>query len=309
MPLSPKTFYTSSGLHRANHNYDLVICGSDEIWELEKTIESIPLGKNLCLSYLFDFIDNSKTRKVSYAASCGATKTFGNYREKISQLLQDFDAISVRDTNSLRLLREGYGIQATKVVDPTFLTDFTELVPSLPIRRKYILVYGSLLQEEEQYLKSVAKAEGLEIISIGYPCSVADLNLVDVGPEEWIRYYSQASYVFTSFYHGIIFSIIFKKPFTAFIRSFKDDDKSSKVNDLLGDLNLENRTLRIDEIPNAPKKLNFEMNFNDDKLNQLIEVSKTYLVQVLRSDELPRIYTSYVLDRGRSNYSTSAPQY
>ncbi|HEY9604177.1 MAG TPA: polysaccharide pyruvyl transferase family protein, partial [Allocoleopsis sp.] len=233
MSLSPQKFYTSSSLHRANLNYDLVICGSDEIWELEKTIESIPLGKNLCLSYLLDFIDNSRTRKASYAASCGATKTFGDYREKISQLLQDFDAISVRDANSLRLLREEYGIQATKVVDPTFLANFTELIPSRPIAKRYILVYGSLLQEEENYVKAVADAEGLEIISLGYPCSVANTNSIDIGPEEWLGYYSQASYIFTSFYHGIIFSIIFRKPFTAFIRSLKGDDKSSKVNDLL----------------------------------------------------------------------------
>ncbi|HEY9607648.1 MAG TPA: polysaccharide pyruvyl transferase family protein, partial [Allocoleopsis sp.] len=139
----------------------------------------------------------------------------------------------------------------------------------------------------------------------------ANTNLIDIGPEEWLGYYSQASYIFTSFYHGLIFSIIFRKPFTAFIRSLKGDDKSSKVNDLLKDLNLENRSLRIDEIPDAPKKLNFEIDFNDEKLNQMIHASKTYLAKVLsNNNEHTKINISYVLASNRSNdltHSLSLP--
>ena len=34
-------------------------------------------------------------------------------------------------------------------------------------------------------------------------------------PEEWLRAFSRASYVFTDSFHGSVFSLIFQKPFIA----------------------------------------------------------------------------------------------
>ncbi|NEO94751.1 MAG: polysaccharide pyruvyl transferase family protein [Moorea sp. SIO3G5] len=281
MGLSKLKFYRKTSLDSWNPDYDVVVCGSDEIWELGKVIESIPLGTDFCLSYFFDFISNPKTRKVSYAPSCGPTKTFGNHREKVSQLLKNFHAISVRDAHSLKLLSEEYGIQATKVLDPTFLADFKDITASVPIQQKYILVYGALSGDEQNYVKAVADREELEIISIGYPCQVADVNRVDIGPEEWLGYYAQASYVFTSFYHGTIFSIIFNKPFTTFSRSTAGDNKSKKVQDLLKDLDIEDRLLNVNRITSPQPQLNLELNFDTSKLQQMIGKSNAYLSQAL----------------------------
>jgi exopolysaccharide biosynthesis predicted pyruvyltransferase EpsI len=98
-----------------------------------------------------------------------------------------------------------------------------------------------------------------------------------IGPEEWLGYFSQASYIFTNFFHGVVFSIIYRKPFTNFI----NPGKSIKVKDLLGELNLCDRIVTESEISDLPTKLNWEMNFDCERLNDLLEQSKQYLRQLL----------------------------
>ena len=53
------------------------------------------------------------------------------------------------------------------------------------------------------------------------------------------RLFCQGNLCYFRFYHGVIFSIIFKKPFSAFVR----DSKSNNIGNILRELNAEERIL------------------------------------------------------------------
>ncbi len=271
MQLSPSRCYAREGLKKWEKTYDVVVCGSDEIWNINSFRGFDP-------SYFLDFASSQKTRKVSYAASFGFTTTLGKNREKVAELLKDFKAISVRDSNSLRIVEEECERPATKVLDPTFLADYTEII-SQPKLSDYLLIYGGLSREDEAQVKKAAEAEGLVVVSVGYPSRIAQVNLVGIGPEEWLGYFAKASYIFTSFYHGAIFSIIFRKPFTVFGRQ----DKMSKVQDLLSDLKLESRIVKDADRASREPKLNRDIDFEViyGSVEKAIEQSKSYLFEAI----------------------------
>lgn len=269
--LSQKSYHLVSEMVGLNQDYDLVVCGSDEIWNINSPF----LG--LDPAFFLGFASHSQVCKISYAASFGSTTHLGENADQIANLLKDFSAIAVRDSNSLSLVSDRCKLPATKVVDPTFLSDYSNVLQSPKVKKDYILIYGGLSVEEREYVKQVAEAEGLDTIAVGYPCKTAKINRLDIGPAEWLGFFAGAKYVFTNFYHGVIFSLIFRKPFTALSRA----EKSVKVKDLLGDLGLEDRILTADEIPTLKTKLPPALDFDESVLNQMIQSSKLYLSQAI----------------------------
>lgn len=270
LKLSHKVYYTRAGLQELRQRYSLVVCGSDEVWNVKSIRKFDP-------TYFLDFLDGD-VRKVSYAASFGRASTLGNHRETAQKLVEQFDAISVRDRNSLQVLDRECGKQATKVLDPTFLGDFSKIM-AVPQLEKYALVYGRLTKPQKDYVKAVAIQEGLTVVSIGYPCETADKNFLSIGPEEWLGYFARANYIFTDFYHGVIFSIIFQKPFVFFGRK----DKVNKTNDLLKDLDLENRILSQQTALAASPKPLPEIDYQAvyQRLEKSIQISQHYLAEAL----------------------------
>ncbi|AVZ30697.1 polysaccharide pyruvyl transferase family protein [Nodularia spumigena] len=272
--LSPKRFYKIEDLRQYKHSYDFIICGSDEIWNIGL--------RGLDNAYFIDFINDQDIFKVSYAASFGSTNSLGNYEQELSGLLKQFHAISVRDNNSLALV-EQCGFRAEKVVDPTFLVNYEDVIIYPKFRNKYLLVYGSLNQMEAQYVKLLANQEGLDIISIGSNnlTKFLKLDLFGISPEEWLGFFSQASFVITKFYHGVIFSLIFNKPFLV----FEEQSKSVKINDLLNILNLKNKMVNLGETNNTKIKISEDRiltssimtDLEKNELNKQIQHSQNYL--------------------------------
>lgn len=271
LQMSNKTYYTRAGLKEIPQQYELVICGSDEIWNIRSIRRFDP-------SYFLDFV-NGNVQRVSYAASFGRTDTLGVYRQRVRELIEKFDYISVRDSNSLEVIRKECKIQPTKVLDPTFLADFSKII-SVPNIEKYVLVYGKLTQKQESYVKAIAESMGLMIVSIGFPFKMTQNNFLTIGPEEWLGYFVRSSYIFTNFYHGAIFSIIFRKPFVFFSRI----DKANKINDLLNDLDLKDRFITNEMMLNSThNNLSFNIDYDKvySKLDKHILASKAYLWEAL----------------------------
>lgn len=278
LKLSQKRFDNSNSLKNYKHQYDVVICGSDEIWNINYS------ERGLDTPYFIDFISGKDARKVSYAPSFGSTNALGIHKEKVYNFLKEFYAISVRDNNSLSLLNHD-NFKVTKVVDPTFLVNYDKIIKFSNFPNKYILVYGCLDLKEAQYVKTIAEKEGLDIISIGSPQKhlkpFLKLNLFDIAPEYWLGYFYNASLIFTKFFHGVVFSIIFNKNFIV----FTPPEKKLKVRDILNPLGLESRLLDLSELSNLEKKINhYDLNSplltenQKNVLNHQIEISKNYLL-------------------------------
>ena len=273
--LSQKTYYSQKELNKTNHHYDVVICGSDEIWNISDNMTNF--GKDI--SYFLDFISSKHIRKISYAASFGHTTNLNNSKGKLCKLLQEFDEILVRDNNSIQLVSD-CNLQSNKVLDPTFLADFTKILVQPQVKKDYILLYGSFSQEQGKYIDFLAGSKNLDIISIGARPGEwkPPVNFLGVGPEEYLGYFSQASFVLTNYFHGVIFSIIFRKPFINFDRP----GKSLKVKDLLRDFDLEYKILTEDNISMVESDSLWELDLNMAKLEQKISESKNFLKQALK---------------------------
>ncbi len=232
LPLSRKKFHTKASLKKHNQNYDLAICGSDQIWR----IDSI---KGFDSAFFLDFINDTDCRKMSYAASFSDTDSLNKHQPSIHKLLKNFDKILVRDSNSLQLVEEECSFSAVKVVDPTFLINYDNLAVLPKLRREYLLIYNqqSFTVLEEDFIKNVAKNNNLIIVSVGQINRIASINVVEADPKEWLGYFKLANYIVTNTYHGTIFSIIFKRQFTVVLNG----NKLNKTGDLLRDYNLEDR--------------------------------------------------------------------
>jgi len=268
--VSDRRYKTREELKEGCKIYDIVICGSDEIWNVDSKFTGFD-G-----SYFLDFIEKEEARKISYAPSFGWVKDMGEQKNKICDLLKEFDAVSVRDTNSINLVRE-CNVSAEKVLDPTFLGEYSKITELPQTPEEYVLVYGFLSREEGDYVKAVAREAGLTIIAIGESWKGSPKQtLIGISPETWLGYFAKATYVFTNFYHGSIFSIIFRKPFTVFVRP----EKSIKVVDLLTEMEFKNRMINQGTLPKKPV-FNTEIDFNEEKIEGMIRKSKEYILKAL----------------------------
>ncbi len=288
LDLSQKKTYTRAGLKNFSHKYDVVICGSDQVWNTKDKFRG-----GFDPSFFLDFVDTENCRKISYAPSCGQTKNLGTDKQSISQLIGQFDNISVRDNNSLRLIEQECGRTATKVLDPTFLNDFSEFKSTPKLEQEYILLYSitSYTAEQESKIKSliesVPKLKNLLIVSLARPSKIADVNLITVDPEEWVGYFRNAAYVITGSYHGTIFSLKFKRPFTVFTRP-----DNVKIKDLLQDLSLKSRIIDHKETSLfSQQSANIDYDSVHKILDEKIIASKNYLVEALDSRKVETALT------------------
>ncbi len=232
--LSPDTFSDGHELEAYRDRYDAVVAGSDQIWDL-----STPRGMDA--SFFLDWTGD-RTTNISYAPSCGPITTFGEHRPEVAALLDRFGALSVRDASSARLVEATTGRAPVQVLDPTFLVEQRELAVAPRRRRPYLAIYGHLRSPQVlRGIREVASRRNLDVVSLGFRNPLADRNRIGLGAAEWLGELAGAELVVTDFYHGLVFSVIFRRPFVALAK----EGKVHKVADLLGLLGLEHRS-RLD---------------------------------------------------------------
>jgi polysaccharide pyruvyl transferase WcaK-like protein len=284
LKLSLRTVYDQELMKQFIDDYDVVICGSDEIWNIYSPIIGFDSA------FFLDFIDKTKTKKSSYAASFGFTSSLKQDDiQSISKFLPEFSYISVRDSNSKKIVSEIYDGPISKVLDPTFLIQehYHSLIKPINLTRRYILIYSNGLNNHHSKIISyLAKKLDLYVISVGVSrFKIANKTIIDADPIEWLNLFKNADFIFTEFYHGTIFSIIFKKQFWV----LPHKDKQTKINDLLIDLKLEKRILNIEnlvpqesaeELESLLEQVNYSLVFPN--LNQRLEQSTQFLSNVLQ---------------------------
>lgn len=275
--LSKKKLYTKAGLKYFQDLYDVVICGSDQIWCTNNFFRGFDS------SFFLDFV-GERTRKVSYAASFGNTTSLESHREEVSRLVNRFQSVLVRDSNSQNIIFTECNRQAKKVLDPTFLIDYNEISQFPHIKERYLLIYNQaeLKTRESDFVRFVAEAEKLLIVSVGRHNEIADKNIANASPEEWLGLFKKASYTVTNTYHGTIFSIIFKRPFITFV----NEKKLAKTTDLLNWLSLEKHifleTTKFDSKDDL--LLNVDYGLVSNSLSEKILDSQSYLLQALEQE-------------------------
>ncbi len=201
---------TSETIHTIDKDYDIIIVGSDQVWNLNIT--------NNDWHFYLDFINN-KNKKISYAPSFGESELTDSMLNRIGLLLNEFKSISVREDSASVLLKNKLDIVAEVVLDPTLLLrkeDWSKIVDFKPVLEHYILVY---LPHDKKivfdFAKRLSQEKGLPIVYLSIsPRIIKDVTTIyDASPTEFLGWIKHADYVVTGSFHGTAFSLIFEKHF------------------------------------------------------------------------------------------------
>lgn len=240
-----KEYNTLADLKNENFNYDLVITGSDQIWNT-----NAPDSGD---AYFANFI-NSNIKKIAYAPSFGPYPEYidANY---IRTQLANYDAVSVREEKGRDFLLEKRICDNVEVVcDPTLLLeakDYDKLIDSKPlIEGDYIFFYTALGKPFHYFnlVNELAEKLGVPVFterSCYSPIlkSFKHINyILDVGPLEFLNLIKNSVCVFGDSFHLQVFSILFKKNFYTL-----NGDKDSRTNTLLSKLRLTERIVSLDK--------------------------------------------------------------
>ena len=248
------------------HQYDIVIAGSDEIWNVRsKSFTAHPqyFGKQL-----------KANRIISYAPSAANTAVAD--MKEAGYDFSSFDFLSVRDQKTCDLVAALDSRAPVEVLDPTFLlTSYESYIPDVKSDGNFILVYSyGLATDEIGKIKEFAKRVKLPLYSIGTFNPWCDKNL-SVEPFEFLAYLKKAAYVISSTFHGTALSVIFSKPFVCFAKS------SEKILSLINELGLEDRLVSEDITVSEIMKQNIKYNLLNERINELREKSMAYLMAAL----------------------------
>jgi hypothetical protein len=228
---------------------DLVVVGSDEVWNLKHPWyggKALFYGEGL-----------QSARLASYAASFGNCALADGADRIWIDRLHNFDHIAVRDLNSKRIVREALEYEPDLVLDPCL--QFPQSIKSAGVAASvppYVAVYGhSFPRWFKQAVRRWADANALPLVSIGYGSDWTDRQWIDAGPADFARFMAGAAAVVTNFFHGCVFALLNRKPFSAVL----SDYRSNKIRDLMATVGAEKHLVgeastgdEYDEILAAP---------------------------------------------------------
>ncbi|HJA64936.1 MAG TPA: polysaccharide pyruvyl transferase family protein [Candidatus Mediterraneibacter cottocaccae] len=200
---------------------DVLVIGSDEVFNC------IQQNPNVGYSPELFGAGHHADKLISFSASFGDTtldalEKHGKSGE-ISTLLKQFDALSVRDRNSLHMVESLSGRTAQYHADPVLIYDFSRNIrPGFrpDSAGKYLLLYaysGRITPRESEWILEYARKKDLKIYAIGGVHSCAD-RFIDCSPFELLSWFAGAEEVITDTFHGTIFSMITRKDFVSLIR-------------------------------------------------------------------------------------------
>lgn len=196
-------------------DFDAFIVGSDQTWR-PKYVSDITC-------YYLGFVPKeARVKRIAYAPSFGTEDW--EYSSELTafcrELIQRFDAVSVREESGVQLCREHYGIDATHILDPTMLLDKSDYLKTTGVELKEndILSYY-LLDNSESKISLVNKICGelhlkSQRVNTETENSAALLSeRIAPSIEKWIAGFAHSKFIIADSFHAMVFAILFNKPF------------------------------------------------------------------------------------------------
>ena len=227
--LSRSRFYSSRALRLAPLEYDAVVCGSDQVWNEWFVLWAEPRPT---LSYYLDFVPGG--HRVAYAVSFGTEKLTDRVAALVAGELAKFSAIGVREDSGQAIVKE-FDIEAEVVLDPTLLLErrVYDRLLSLEDSRQVPRLMTYLLHKNQEFANAISdyvrETHFVECVSPGGWVPVS-------GVEGWLAQIRGSQFVVTNSYHGVIFSIIYHKPFI--VVPVAHSNMNGRIETLLGKLDL-----------------------------------------------------------------------
>lgn len=221
--------------------FDAFVVGSDQVWR--KTIaDYYGIG-----TYFFDYLPVScDARRVAYGVSLGTSQNELSEKEIIhlTPLYERFYAVSVREDSGVNLLKEyGWNKPAPHLVlDPTLLLtkdDYIKLINdgvSVPSDGKMLCYILDPSPEKSILITEYENKKRLKSFIVG-----DKENKVPI--QQWLRSFYDSEFVITDSFHGMVFCIIFNKPFKLIQNKFRGN---SRFESIIRELNIPEDTEQID---------------------------------------------------------------
>lgn len=266
----------------ARERFDAAVVGSDQVWRWDYSFYD-------CERYFLDFVNGNTTRKIAYAASFG--KDHWQNPDKIGavkELLAKFDAVSTREATGVGICRELGREDCVHVLDPTLLVGaafYSRFDPKLfeaaPGQENTLVTYVlDTSPSRDEMLTEVAA-----LLGSGY--RRRDLGLLsDATVPQWVLAFRNASFVVTDSFHGMVFAILFNRPFIAIANSLRG---TSRFTSLLDSLGLSSRLVHEDtyQAGQARKLIQDGIDFEsvNEKLAILREGSERFILNAIEGRE------------------------
>lgn len=271
-----KEYKTLKQLQQSEEKYDILIAGSDQIWNNQLT-------KGFKPAYFLEFGDKNIVR-ASYAASMGAFELNDYNRELFRRYLKNLDYISVREKAAKDKIKDLTENNIEVVLDPTLLVE-KEVFDKIKAKRKYKkpYIFVHFIGKNEELVKIteiVSKKLGIPVIhNRSTKIFTNELDHFFGGPEEFISIIANAEFVLTNSFHATIFSILYNKKFFV-VPNYGTD----RITELLSKLNLSKQI--VTDAKNIPD-LKFSIDYKKirTKLKNLRKSSVEYLDKVLKGEK------------------------
>jgi len=255
-----------------DYNLDGFVCGSDTIFCVE---EFGGMEDGYYANY--DCMKNGYA--VSYAASFGDSKFDENGLVELEKRMKNFKAIGIREYGMVPTIEKMVDVPVKKVVDPTLLLkeeEYSEIVSDKKEEEKYLLIYARRYNPKmSAYAEKIAQENGWKVVEISLRATNKDKHKMayDAGVEEFLSLVKNAEFVVTNSFHGLIFSVQFRKDYVVFSRE-QADTKIAEISKLFG---LSDRVL-----VNGDEEFNKEINY--DEVHSRIDEARKESLEFLKME-------------------------
>lgn len=250
--------------------YDFFVVGSDQVWN-----PYYDFAAGEC-----DFLTFARNnQKISYAASFGVGTLPEERKKEFAEKLEQFKAVSVREKQGAKIVRDLTGKSAVVALDPTLLLDKNdwqkvEKKSCCQPKRKYVFVYCL----GEKTIRLQKKIEQLSKIYEIFDVGTVQKNgkELPVGPSEFVSLLKNAEVVLTDSFHATVFSIIYHKRFVTFNRAgLNMNSRIESLAELIGEKD------RIDQYGDLNCETKTDYNSSDAAIEKEKEKSLDFLAKAL----------------------------
>ena len=215
-----------------DNNLNGFVCGSDTIFCIDEF-------KGFDDGYYANYTCMKNGYSVSYAASFGDAHFNEQTYKTLDERLQNFKAIGLRENAMIDYVKSKVSVPVKKVIDPTLLltsVDYDSIAENRLENEKYILLYARRYNKAmEEYADKIAKENGWKVVEISLRATNSSKHRMfyEAGVEEFLSLVKYAECVVTNSFHGLIFSVQYKRPVYVFSRE-QCDTKIEEVLELFG---------------------------------------------------------------------------
>lgn len=268
-------------LQSLNKEIGVFLVGSDQVF------------RDWCIrhhrdKYFLNFADNN-AKKIACSASFGIPFYDGSESNKtiMQKYLSRFDALSVRETSGVEILKNTFNLESTQIWDPVFYIDkskYEQIAQTSKKNESKFLAYYiiTMTPEKRKAIEFAAAKLGLKTVDMKGKLPV----------EDWLYYIKNCEYYIGDSFHGTCFALMFNKNFL--VISPRTGENDTRLDTLLETVNMQNRQLQSAKEVYSREDLLTEIDYSGkfDKLNSEIERSKKWLIDAIEAPKQDKPVTN-----------------